>query len=284
MLFSSATPYLIQLKIGSGDATTSATGIMGGTGGKGEEEKITFPDSPEPIFVRNEHFIGHVHLRLARNGASYFQGKKRQFSLQWQGMFLPTCPDTPDGCWTAEDVWFKAETQEGLQLPYGTSLVIQVIRYIDPAFYADEIYSQNKPWAGSWVTCSMNIMKSLPAPPELQELIKEEDSASIKKASDYLSKYWKSNGLEEDTSLALSVKERRRHFLSCDNRCQFKFLPDQVYAFDFYNDLFDIATMSANMGISFSIATALKNQPLRFSVCSVKHDVTFFTMEINYSE
>ncbi|CAG8446748.1 2881_t:CDS:10 [Ambispora leptoticha] len=252
-------------------------------------------DDRHPLLVNSSHFTGYITVRLNNynknddesNGkvnlttCDYFENHRRFFSFQIQGRFKATNTKRQDNLWTFDDLLFCAETEHAVKPPRGSSLAVRFAQYIDPGFTAERIFEQIRPWAGSWVMCGMNVVRAWRA--EQDEKLSSQDDNN--KAENILSSedssppllpvgpwaYYGKNHLKEDTKLILpdhepmlSSAQRRTYFTDPEIRKAHVFDPENIYAFDFFNNFTDLSTMTANMIISFSISHVLDNQPLRF--------------------
>lgn len=131
---------------------------------------INVNDDSHPILINNEHFTGHLVMRvrgfhgwtpLDERGVErqpikdcpfYFEGHRRAFSLQLSGRFRKQ--------WTGDDVMFGTFFKEKVELPRGSGLALAFAQRIDPSMEYD-LYSET-PYICSPILCAMNTVHIQP--------------------------------------------------------------------------------------------------------------------------
>lgn len=212
-----------------------------------------------PHYIDSPYFIGYIVVRVnnfhgyipanceQQSAATYFEGKKRSFSIQISGRFKQDY-----GC---DDVVFGADFDSKCSPPTGTWIALKFAALIDPALTADA-YAQ-KPWFLSPLVCSMNIVNVAKANLPIDVVFdtssisstdkyKSLNSAQLKpKNTELLCNPWiwkNANYLTESNTFitqlntppfaAEAVGDRRKYFQKQKNRESNKFIPENLYNFE----------------------------------------------------
>ncbi|CAB4407431.1 unnamed protein product [Rhizophagus irregularis] len=95
-------------------------------------------DDSRPYFINTSHFTGRICIRIKdfKGIAPSVQGRFKENNL------------------TADDIVFGNDFDKKINLPFGSSLGLKILQYIDPGLQAD-IYS-DEPWAYSPLVYTMN--------------------------------------------------------------------------------------------------------------------------------
>ncbi|RKP04972.1 hypothetical protein THASP1DRAFT_26471 [Thamnocephalis sphaerospora] len=244
------------------------------------------------------------HADIRRQRDAYFTGRKRYFSLQWQGCYAAT-KKAEDGTlepWTAEDIWFTNEIEHGISLPRVAGIALNIARFLDPSFCTTDIGAVSRPWAGSRMFGSVNMMRAGN---------RLDISASKDAVRDAIRREWPSTGVvegtlvpAEDTSAtaesigkpgdpldkavhALAKKlarRRRQRFQSTKERAAFQLDPARTYACEFISEHLDAWHMVMRAGFRIGIGPILNNQPYRLVCRAQDRKAIFFVVQIDYAD
>ncbi|CAB4406441.1 unnamed protein product [Rhizophagus irregularis] len=248
--------YKLKLQISVGSSYDSA------------EHKIMLPnDDSRPYFINTSHFTGRICIRIkdfkgiAPSGTTriesspYFEGYNVKYSIQVQGRFK-------ENNLTADDIVFGNDFDKKINLPFGSSLGLKILQYIDPGLQAD-IYS-DEPWAYSPLVYTMNKINLYEEP--------------IIKGDEWLPSWPSSNGehIEENVNCPSEgvefkdVSERKKYFENETNRKQFQIKDNQIWNFDFFNSYIDFNDVAVTLpGFKLGVLQYWEGQPVRY-VCKTR--------------
>lgn len=229
---------------------------------------VDFPvnDDTRPFVVNTPLFTGYVTVRIKNYQGQptplpYFTQKKRAFSIQVEGRFHHT--------YSANDVMLAADFEKPLKPPFGSSIMVEFVRLIDPALEVD-LHSK-QPKIQSPIMCAMNMMRQMPVP------------AGLKPNGLWP---WRWGGqampLEEgefEDPLTGAPISRRKFYLNVQERSKALFRPDMIYSFDWFSPFVDWNTFDLQMGLKLNALRYLNGQPVRFSLRTRDSSHIFFTLE-----
>ncbi|TEB34271.1 DUF1769-domain-containing protein [Coprinellus micaceus] len=217
----------------------------------------------------------------------YFENEDRRYvtwSIQVQGRFLRE--------YNADDVLFGNTFDRPLKLPWGTSVVLKFMNYIDPTLEHD-LQSTSKPWALSPLISTMPYFahRRLEIGQEAMELWPEfpgtelvVDDVSQMHLATRLSVDGDTTGgsdrqcPDEGLEPVSTPYERRTYFSSPEKRKQVTFGPSDLLTTDFCYGFLSFAGQSGGPrleipgGISFDLGRYWDGQPVRFVCCERKRD------------
>ncbi|KAG0176747.1 hypothetical protein DFQ29_005692 [Apophysomyces sp. BC1021] len=177
---------------------------------------VAVNDDQHPTHLTTDDFDGYISVRVrgVSSDSLYFEQSSDKFCIQVVGRFLHPC--------TADDIVFGNQFDRPLQLPYGTSIGVRFLKWIDPGLVCDLYAAQ--PYAFSPLIVTMNRLAI--------------------KQSELLS--WPSpNGepVEEDIELLSNnvelPKDRKTFFNVAENRKAIPINGSQVWSMDFCNPYID---------------------------------------------
>jgi len=166
---------------------------------------------------------------------------------------------------SADDVLFGNTFDRSLKLPWGSSLALKFMNFIDPTL--DHALGSESPWALSPLIATMPyfaITKGVATPAldttfcEAQEPILRDDTQALR-----------------NYAPDLPTPDKRRSYFSLKaNRKAITFTPHDTITTDFcYGFLtFPNLTLDLPGGISFDLMRYWDGQPVRFVCCERKHD------------
>lgn len=219
---------------------------------------------------RIKGFVGPDGVASPDSENKYFeQWSNMTCSIQIQGRFLQ--PIDADDCLWAN--MFDKPIRD--RLPYGTTVALKGISYIDPSLEHD-VYS-DKPWAWSPLIATMNHVKTTrlesdDSPlPEWKGVRPVEDCSSI---------------VEGLTKIS-SKQERRRFFSSAKNREAVVLGPRDFINAEFVNGFVDYSTLRLKIPIvklSFRLDKLWDGQPVRYVCLSRRTLETYFVIEFQIKD
>ncbi|RIA98675.1 hypothetical protein C1645_812355 [Glomus cerebriforme] len=233
-------------------------------------------DDSHPYFINTPHFTGRICVRIKDfkgitpadtrriESSSYFEGNKDKYSIQVQGRFK-------GNNWTADDIIFGNDFDKKLNLPFGSSVGLKVLQYIDPGLQAD-IYS-DKPWAYSPLVYTMNRINLYEEPD-----IKDDDWLPLWPSS--YGERIEENVICPHEDVAFNdVSKRKKHFGEEKNRKKFHIKDNQIWNFDFFNPYMDFNDITVMLpGFKLGILQFWDGQPVRY-VCKTRDcSVVFFVI------
>ncbi|PLW15361.1 hypothetical protein PCANC_00377 [Puccinia coronata f. sp. avenae] len=222
------------------------------------------------LTVRIKNFLGADGRLSPDTENNYFkEWSQMTCSIQIQGRFLQ--PTTADDCMWGNS--FDRPIRD--RLPYGTSVALKAMSYIDPSLEHD-IYS-DKPWAWSPLLATMNHVQT-------GEL--ESDDAPLPD--------WEGTRPVEDcTSIVgnlatiTSKRERRRFLSSAENRQALVLGPRDFINVEFVNGFVDYSTLRLQIPIvklSFRLDKLWDGQPIRYECISRSTLKTYFVIVVQIIE
>lgn len=237
-------------------------------------------DQSSPLPINTDKFQGALTVRIKdfadHNGEIYRDTESKYFahwtditwSIQIQGRFLkPTCVDE---CVFGNT--FDKPIRD--RLPFGTSLALKAISYIDPSLEND-LYA-DRPWAWSPLMATMNYIKT--------EKLESEDSQ--------LPQWTETRPVEDCTSLLIpsSHKQcnisrphlRRKFFASVENRKSIKLGPRDFINAEFANGFLNFSNLTLKVpvvNVSFKLDKLWDGQPVRYVCLSRSTNEVYFLVE-----
>ncbi|KAF9975771.1 hypothetical protein BGZ73_000442 [Actinomortierella ambigua] len=277
---------------------------------------LNINDDANPLFIDTPDFVGQLCVRVRGLSESmwyeqslvednltpvpespWFEGNNNLSCIQVSGRFKKEH--------RGDDIVWGNEFERPLKLPPFSSVAVKFGQYIDPGLQVD-LYS-DKPWAFSPLLTTMNTINvtGWHLGEHSQERAKEKGQ---KDAVERALPPWPSptgSHLVEDTSLlfndkrdtltlkddnddqpaaeimssgtrSLSTAERKTYFSAQENLKQHTFMPNQIYAFDFFNPYIDFVNFTLKLpGFSLDVIKYWDGQPLRY-IAKTKDDKTVF--------
>ncbi|KAG0267666.1 hypothetical protein DFQ27_008446 [Actinomortierella ambigua] len=210
-----------------------------------------------------------------------------------------------------DDIVWGNEFERPLKLPPFSSVAVKFGQYIDPGLQVD-LYS-DKPWAFSPLLTTMNtinvtgwhmdehsqerakekgkedaVERALPPWPSptgihivedtsllFFKLQKDDSRGSLTLKDDNQS----TTAAMSAQTLSLSSEERKAYFTSQANLEKHTFMPDQIYAFDFFNPYIDFVNFTLKLpGFSLDAVKYWDGQPLRYIAKTKDSSTVFFVV------
>ncbi|KAH9441529.1 hypothetical protein MJO28_002680 [Puccinia striiformis f. sp. tritici] len=238
-------------------------------------------DKTDPFRINTDRFEGALTVRIKDFHGSdgrlskdtenkYFEEwNEMTCSIQIQGRFLQET--NADDCMWGNS--FDRPIRD--RLPYGTSVALKAISYIDPSLEHD-IYS-DKPWAWSPLLATMNHVKT--------ERLQSDDSPLPD---------WEGTRPTEDCSSVVgdlatitSKRDRRRFLSSPENRQAVLLGPRDFINVEFVNGFVDYSTLRLQIPIvklSFRLDKLWDGQPVRYECISRSTLQTYFVIVVQIVE
>jgi len=236
----------------------------------------------EPIEVKSDNFEGRLAVRirnftghgggkepLAEPQSGYFQKHPElTCSIAIQGIFLKEV--------SANDLVFGNTFDKPIRnnLPYGSSVALKGIYYVDPSLEQD--ISADQPWAWSPFISTMNMLHIRPRSNESEPI---SSWTSSQPEEDVTSLY---DSTEEVNDLKGNPGIRRKWFAVPNRRKELKIGPKVEVFGDFCNGLINFSTLSVKIPIvnmEIPLQKYWDGQPVRF-VCRTRDgSIEFFRIE-----
>ncbi|EFP93305.2 uncharacterized protein PGTG_19073 [Puccinia graminis f. sp. tritici CRL 75-36-700-3] len=220
------------------------------------------------LTVRIKNFLGADDCLSKETENKYFEEwPEMTCSIQIQGRFLQ--PTNADDCMWGNS--FDRPIRD--RLPYGTSVALKAISYIDPSLEHD-IYS-DKPWAWSPLLATMNHVQT--------ERLESGDSP--------LPDWEGTRPVEDCNSVVgeletITSKRERRRFLSSPENRQACILGPRINV-EFVNGFVDYSTLRLQIPIvklSFRLDKLWDGQPVRYECISRSTLQTYFVIVVQIVE
>ncbi|WAR53014.1 hypothetical protein PtB15_2B442 [Puccinia triticina] len=238
-------------------------------------------DKTDPFRIHTDRFQGAYFISrrikdfLGADGCLSKETENKYFekwnemtcSIQIQGRFLQ--PTTADDCMWGNS--FDRPIRD--RLPYGTSVALKAISYIDPSLEHD-IYS-DKPWAWSPLLATMNHVKTERLESDDSPLPDWEGTRPVEDC----------NSVVGELATITSKRERRRFLSSAENR-QSCVLGPRINV-EFVNGFVDYSTLRLQIPIvklSFRLDKLWDGQPVRYECISRSTLQTYFVIVVQIVE
>ncbi|TIB71416.1 DUF1769-domain-containing protein [Wallemia mellicola] len=224
-------------------------------GNSEDDYRVVDYDKGVPVDIDNAHFTGNavVLLKDNSNPHGYFTHESNSsvtWSIQLRGLIKEDDVD-------CDDLIFGNQFERPIRdrLPWGTSIAVKFIKYLDPTL-SEDLYS-DKPWAFSPV-CSTVERLNVSDNTSTNELFKEDNMI-----------------LEDDVKCLTSDDDklehgnptsRRRHFHNESNR-KGVMLSNKIVALDFAKGFIDFSTLSLSfpeINLNIGLLKHWDGQPVRF--------------------
>ncbi|KAG0342655.1 hypothetical protein BG000_002862 [Podila horticola] len=260
-------------------------------------------DDAQPVWIESDEFVGQVVVRIrgfnrAQGGhlpdvlldSSWFQqpsAGSNLISVQIQGRFKRE--------WAGDQVVFGVQFDQPLRLPPFSSLAFEFVKFFDPGVEGD--IEGEKPWVLSPLIVTMNTVsvsnrssrvesrespqnRALPPWPSRGGEHIVENTAILFGDNKQGEEASINVDLGPSNPIATNASKRRSHFSKVENRAKFVYKPDQVFGFDFFNAILDLAKFKLRVpGVSFDITKPLNGQPLTFVMKSKDSSVVFLVVQ-----
>jgi len=238
-------------------------------------------DKTDPFPIHTDRFQGALTVRIKNyrgaNGCvskdtenQYFQQwSEMTCSIQIQGRFLQ--PTTADDCMWGN----RFDRPIRNRLPYGTSVALKAISFIDPCLEHD-IYS-DKPWAWSPLLATMNHVKTERLEADDTPLPEWDGTRPVEDCS----------SIAGDLATITSKRERRRFLSSSENRQAIVLGPRDFINVEFVNGFVDYSTLKLQIPIvhlSFNLDKLWDGQPIRYECTSRSTLKTYFVIVVQIIE
>ncbi|GBB91864.1 hypothetical protein RclHR1_01930006 [Rhizophagus clarus] len=239
-----------------------------------EQHVIILPnDDSHPFFINTSHFTGRICIRIKDfkgvtpqgttriESSPYFEGYNVKYSIQVQGRFK-------GNNLTADDIFFGNDFDKKINLPFGSSLGLKILQFIDPGLQAD-IYS-DKPWAYSPLVYTMNKINLY------EEPIIEDDKWLPSWPSPY-GEHIEENVICSSEGVEFKdVSKRKKYFVDKSNRKRFQIKENQIWNFDFFNSYIDFNDVAVTLpGFKLGVLQYWDGQPVRY-VCKTRDSSNVF--------
>jgi len=221
------------------------------------------------LVVRLKDFKGEDGTILSDTDTGYFaKNPDMTWSIQVQGRFLQDE--------SLDEVVFGNIFERPIrdQLPYGTSLAIKFVHYLDPALKQD-LYA-DKPWAWSPLVATMNRLAFLPLDDSSSQLLDEWKEAT----PEDVTPLYKPNE-EAVAHLKADSDARRKHFSVPANRDR-TISKDVALFTEFRNGFIDFQNLALKLPVGhlqFNLARYWDGQPVIYICKSEKR--TFFVIKFD---
>ncbi|KAG0360840.1 hypothetical protein BG005_009804 [Podila minutissima] len=260
-------------------------------------------DDAQPVWIESDEFVGQVVIRIrgfnrAQSGhlpdalpdSSWFHqpsAGSNLNSIQIQGRFKRE--------WAGDQVVFGVQFDQPLRLPPFSSLAFEFVKFFDPGVEGD--IEGEKPWVFSPLIVTMNTVsvsnwssrveseeppqnRVLPPWPSTRGQHIVENTTILFNDNKQGEVATTDVDLGPSNPIATNASKRRSHFPKVENRTKLMFKPDQVFGFDFFNPILDLAKFKLRVpGVSFDITKPLNGQPLTFVMKSKDSSVVFLAVQ-----
>ncbi|KAG0091410.1 hypothetical protein BGZ92_000743 [Podila epicladia] len=189
----------------------------------------------------------------------------------------------------------SVQFDQPLRLPPLSSLAFEFVKFFDPGVEGD--IEGEKPWVFSPLIVTMNTVsvanwsskvesgeppqsQALPPWPSTSGQHIVENTAILFNDNKQGKVATTDVDLGPSNPIATNASKRRSHFSKIENRTKLAYKPDQVFGFDFFNPILDLAKFKLRVpGVSFDITKPLNGQPLTFVMKSKNSSVVFLVVQ-----